>query len=154
MPTRRPERLARLRQSRHLRRRSPDSARQPDERTYGETLCGMHGDILPTNAPSTRIVNVVGSQGSSVPDEDAYARMIRESRRLWRRRRNIRRGTVSVLALICGGGRHGWTRRIELVDGLFRGQCAGRDGPPQAGVARLCGDDVLLQRCRADAPRS
>ncbi|GAA0723047.1 RHS repeat-associated core domain-containing protein [Dactylosporangium roseum] len=58
---------------------APTAPGNPDERTYSETLYfrGMHGDKLPSG---TRTVNVVDSQGGSVPDEDAYAGMIRESR--------------------------------------------------------------------------
>ncbi|MEV0566863.1 RHS repeat-associated core domain-containing protein [Dactylosporangium sp. NPDC050588] len=58
---------------------APTAPGNPDERTYSETLYfrGMHGDKLPSG---TRTVNVVDSLGGSVPDEDAYSGMIRESR--------------------------------------------------------------------------
>ncbi|MEU7876557.1 RHS repeat protein, partial [Dactylosporangium sp. NPDC049140] len=60
---------------------APTAPGNPDERTYSETLYfrGMNGDHLPSG---TRTVNVVDSQGGSVPDDDAYSGMIRESRTL------------------------------------------------------------------------
>ncbi|WP_433089088.1 polymorphic toxin-type HINT domain-containing protein [Dactylosporangium sp. CA-052675] len=58
---------------------APTAPGNPDERTYSETLYfrGMNGDHLPSG---TRTVNVVDSEGGSVPDDDAYSGMIRESR--------------------------------------------------------------------------
>ncbi|WP_426510218.1 polymorphic toxin-type HINT domain-containing protein [Dactylosporangium sp. McL0621] len=58
---------------------APTAPGNPDERTYSETLYfrGMNGDHLPSG---TRSVNVVDSEGGSVPDDDAYSGMIRESR--------------------------------------------------------------------------
>jgi RHS repeat-associated protein len=58
---------------------APTAPGNPDERTYSETLYfrGMNGDKLPSG---TRSVNVVDSEGGSVPDDDAYSGMIRESR--------------------------------------------------------------------------
>ncbi|SBT53106.1 polymorphic toxin-type HINT domain-containing protein [Micromonospora auratinigra] len=51
----------------------------PGGQTYAETTYfrGMNGDHLPSG---TRSVSVTDSQGGSVPDEDAYAGMTRESR--------------------------------------------------------------------------
>nr|BFE57982.1 RHS repeat-associated core domain-containing protein [Dactylosporangium thailandense] len=58
---------------------APTAPGNPDERTYSETLYfrGMNGDHLPSG---TRTVNVVDSEGGSVPDDDAFSGMIRESR--------------------------------------------------------------------------
>jgi hypothetical protein len=51
----------------------------PGGQTYTETTFfrGMNGDHLPSG---TRSVSVTDSQGGSVPDEDAYAGMSRETR--------------------------------------------------------------------------
>ncbi|MBB5867528.1 RHS repeat-associated protein [Allocatelliglobosispora scoriae] len=58
---------------------APTAPGNPDERTYSETLYfrGMHGDKMPTG---TRTANVTDSLGGSVPDEEAYSGMIRETR--------------------------------------------------------------------------
>src|SRR5262249_55041651 len=56
-----------------------ESTGDPGEQTSTESLYfrGMNGDHLPTG---TRAVSVTDSQNTSVPDENAYAGMVRESR--------------------------------------------------------------------------